>query len=156
MKTIKLMTLAAGLMLFQTVAHAEMISGTITSIDMSSQKVALQRADTDKRLIIHVKDASLLNNLKANTQVTVDAKRKLFGGWEAKAIDASAAEAEARTSANEASKSEMLQSREAVNSISERDMPLSSGNTVSTSADNADANYNADASGRANAVNSEQ
>ncbi len=76
-----------GLFALQGVASAEMISGTITSIDMAGNKVTLLRSDTRDSVTVKVKDPASLNTLQTGSTVSVDASKRLFGGWETRAID---------------------------------------------------------------------
>jgi len=85
--------LVLGLVFFQTVAHAEILSGTVTNIDASSQKLTLHRADNNKDVTIHVKDKNAIDSLKAGSQITLDANKRMWGGWETQSVDASAASA---------------------------------------------------------------
>ena len=46
------------------VAHAEMASGTVTSIDAAGQSFTLKRADTNGMMTVHVANKALLNNFQ--------------------------------------------------------------------------------------------
>lgn len=79
-----------GLLAIPAVASAEMISGTITNIDPSANKITLLRMDTNDSITVMVKDQAALEALQTGNNVTLDANKKLFGGWEAKSVDADA------------------------------------------------------------------
>jgi hypothetical protein len=70
-----------GLALFQGVAAAEMISGTISGIDPQSKKMTLVRSDNQNPLTLSVKDQAQLLGLQPGSKVVVDAGRRFFGGW---------------------------------------------------------------------------
>ncbi len=81
------MLLVAGLIFYQGIAQAEMLSGTITNIDMSGQNITLRRADTNADVTVHVKDKSALSSLASGIQVQLDAKKKLIGNkWETESV----------------------------------------------------------------------
>ena len=78
-----------GLLALPGIASAEMITGTVTNIDPSAQKITLMRSDTSESLTVKVKDANALTNLQAGGNVTLDANPRLFGGWKAETVAAS-------------------------------------------------------------------
>lgn len=101
-KHIPVLALAAW-MLLPGLANAEMLSGTIQSIDPGKGQFKLMRNDTQESVTISVKDPSELSSLQAGGQITVDASRKLFGGWETKSAvgqEASAPQPEAAPAAS--------------------------------------------------------
>ena len=89
MKKKYLFMMLLGLVAIPSLAYAEMISGTITSIDMTGNKITLLRSDTQDSVTVKVRDAGGLANLQTGSTVSLDANRKLFGGWEAKSLDLS-------------------------------------------------------------------
>src|SRR5689334_12252057 len=91
MKNIALV--AFGIAVLSGTAFAEMISGTITAIDPTGQKVTLMRSDTNDSVTVNVKDADSFASLRTGSTITLDAQKKFLGGWEAASVDASAANA---------------------------------------------------------------
>ena len=79
-----------GLAMFQTTARAEMISGTITSIDPQAKTVTVLRAGSNDSVVISVKDADSLQRLQTGNRITLDADKRFLGGWQVDSIDASA------------------------------------------------------------------
>ncbi len=128
--------LILGLLFWQNIAHAEMLSGTVTNIDPSGRIVTMQRADTNKTVKLHVKDASALESLRAGTQISVDASKSLFGKWETSSIETPASSG-ASTAASETSsnRSEMARSESpVVSDLTRTSSDMNVSNTVGTPA----------------------
>jgi len=86
---LKYLIFVLALGLSQAIAYAETLSGTVTAVDSSGQKVTLRRADTNGTVTIYVKDRNALTNLEAGNQATFEANRRMWGGWETQALSAS-------------------------------------------------------------------
>lgn len=75
-----------GLLIFQGVALAEMISGTIAGIDPQAKKMTLVRSDNQNPLTLSVKDQAQLLGLQPGSRVVIDADRRFFGGWKVDSV----------------------------------------------------------------------
>ena len=82
--------LLAGSLAFPAFAMAEMISGTITNIDPAANKITLLRADTRDSIVVSFKDQAALRSLHTGSNVTLNADKKMIGGWQAQAVDLNA------------------------------------------------------------------
>jgi hypothetical protein len=81
MKT-KHLWLAAGLMVgCSGTAGADMLSGTVTSVDTANQKVTLDLDGSDESATVRVADKNSVINLKTGTQVSMDAVQEVTGDW---------------------------------------------------------------------------
>jgi trimeric autotransporter adhesin len=79
----KFYLLALGVLLFQGAAFAEMISGTVTSVDTNSGKVTLTRSDNQETITVNVKDKTSLDQVQTGSSITLDANKGFLGGWSA-------------------------------------------------------------------------
>lgn len=100
MKT-RFFALFLGLLLVSAVARAESITGTITDVDSSGQRITLLRADTNESITVHVKDRGALDNLRMGTQVSFDGDKRMTGAWETQSVTPSTASS-SRSSASAA------------------------------------------------------
>lgn len=80
--------LVAGLLMVPAVACAEMITGTVTNVDLGAQKVTLLRSDTNQSVTVRINDEAQLRGLNEGSRVNLDANKHLFGGWEADTLNA--------------------------------------------------------------------
>ena len=102
MKKTTIVTLALGLLAFQTIASAEVIYGYVQKVDPASNTIMIDRLDTAKnknqnlpeQLQLKVsRDAKLKNiaaitDLKKDNAVKVDAKQNAdLGIWEANSVE---------------------------------------------------------------------
>lgn len=86
MKNAYMLAVLTGLVVFPGVAFAEMLSGTITQIDMAGGKITLVRNDTKESITVSIKDQQSLSGIMTGNSIMLDARKKLLGGYEAQAV----------------------------------------------------------------------
>ena len=102
MKKRYLLVVLAGLLAFQGPASAEVLTGTIQGIDPAKGQFTLMRSDTKESVTVSVKNHSELSMLQAGSTISIDANKKLLGGWEA--VSVAPAQAAAQEAASQTEK----------------------------------------------------
>ncbi len=84
MKIKHLALLFLGMIVFQSQASAESVSGTVTGVDPGNQKLTVRRTGSTEDVTVFVRDNRDFNTLRTGENFDFDLSRRTDGQWEAK------------------------------------------------------------------------